>query len=205
MRSHFDKMKFFDYKGSDMLKRQIFFLHLKLIDFYDLDNEHLTDNLILYLSDCKVLFIYPLDIKQTLSALKQDSSRLTFIVFCKDALRKNFPSVYFAKTVSKIVSSLNLNEKIKIEDIEVVFFQAGFVLKLFIYFLRIYIEACIWNRLEFIENYDSLNEKYFFEIHEETQYETLRIKFKDEIESLNISENTKDKTNINLNMNIKIT
>ena len=55
MQCHFEKMKFFDYKGSDILKRQIFFFHLKLIDFYDLDNEHLTDNLILYLSDCKIL------------------------------------------------------------------------------------------------------------------------------------------------------
>ena len=54
-------------------------------------------------------------------ALKQDSIRLTFIVFGKDDLRKNFSSVHFAKTVSKIVSSLSLNEKIKIEDIEVVF------------------------------------------------------------------------------------
>ena len=62
------------------------------------------------------------------------------------------------------------------------------MLKLFIFFLRIYIEASIWNRIEFIDNYDSLNENYYFKIHDETQYEILRIKLKDEIESISLSD-----------------
>ena len=45
-------MKFLDYKGNDIMKREIFFFHLKMINFYEIDNEHLTDHLILYISEC---------------------------------------------------------------------------------------------------------------------------------------------------------
>lgn len=194
--SYFDKMKFFDYKGSDILKRQIFFFHLKLINFYDIDNEHMTDQLILYLAECNhiMIFIY-LDIKTTISALKNKSSqRLSFIIFGKDVLRKNYPTVYFIKTASKIVSSLILNLKLKIDDIEIVLFQPGIMLKLFIYFLRIYVDSNIWNRIEFVENYEMLNEKFFLEIDEETEYENIRVKF---MNDKNVYEDMAHEKNMN--------
>ena len=56
MHTYFDSLKFFDYKGSDIMKRQIFFFHLKLINFYEIDNEHMTDNLILYIAERKDYF-----------------------------------------------------------------------------------------------------------------------------------------------------
>ena len=119
--------------------------------------------------------------------LKNNSKRLSFIVFCKDAQRKNYPSISFIKTVSKIVISLIELDKINIENVDIILFQPGVMLKFFIYFLRIYIDSRIWNRILFIENYEVLNEKFYFEIDEETEYERLRIKFMDEKMLVNLS------------------
>src|SRR5690606_24112607 len=48
----FDKMNFIQYKGTDIMKRQIFFVYLNLIDCYEVDNDHLIDPFIIYLTDC---------------------------------------------------------------------------------------------------------------------------------------------------------
>jgi hypothetical protein len=39
--------------------------------------------------------------------------------------------------------------------------------KLYFYFLRIYINKEIWNQIQFINSYESLNEKYDLEIGED--------------------------------------
>jgi hypothetical protein len=48
----FQGMNFISYKGTDIFRRQIFFIYLDLIDFYNLDNDYLTDPLIIYLENC---------------------------------------------------------------------------------------------------------------------------------------------------------
>ncbi len=43
----------------------------------------------------------------------------------------------------------------------------SFMFKLYFYFLRIYINKEIWNQIQFINSYESLNEKYDLEIGED--------------------------------------
>ncbi len=50
--TNFENLNFIQFKGTDILKRQIFFLHLDRISLYDIDNEHLSDHFIIYLSNC---------------------------------------------------------------------------------------------------------------------------------------------------------
>lgn len=53
MITFFDKINFIQYKGTDIMKRQIFFVYLHMIDCYEVDNDHLIDPFIIYLTHCK--------------------------------------------------------------------------------------------------------------------------------------------------------
>lgn len=58
MEIFFNNLNFIQFKGTDILNRQLFFVYLDRIALYDLDNDHLSDHLIIYLTKCKKIIIY---------------------------------------------------------------------------------------------------------------------------------------------------
>jgi hypothetical protein len=58
MEFFFNNLNFIQFKGTDILNRQLFFVYLDRIAFYDLDNDHLSDHLIIYLTKCKNIKFY---------------------------------------------------------------------------------------------------------------------------------------------------
>ncbi len=55
--NQFDELNFIHYKGTDINKRQIFFLHLNRLNFSEIDYEMKTNPLIIYLSKCTIIII----------------------------------------------------------------------------------------------------------------------------------------------------
>jgi hypothetical protein len=50
-------MRFIEFKGTDIFKRQIFFLFLNKVELLSIDNDHLMDPLIIYLIDCNLIIL----------------------------------------------------------------------------------------------------------------------------------------------------
>lgn len=73
------------------------------------------------------------------------------------------------------------------------------MLKMFIYFTRIYIDKQIWNLIEFISTYHDLNEKFFLELSEDYN-QTTRIK--SDIKNPNSQTNKSDKSSDIINLDI---
>lgn len=73
------------------------------------------------------------------------------------------------------------------------------MLKMFIYFTRIYIDKQIWNLIEFISTYHDLNEKFFLELSEDYNQTT---SIKSDIKNPNSQTNKSDKSSDIINLDI---
>ena len=154
-------MKFIKFRGKDILQRQIFYFYLNKINFYDIDNDHLSDNLIIYITNY---------IKNNIKSY----DRILLVIFADsvnlELNRKNYPGLYFIKTVMSIISSDSVRSYIDINSLEVAVYKPSFMFKFYLYFLRsFYISKEVWSQVQFCESEENMREVYDIEVEEENK------------------------------------
>ena len=84
--------------------------------------------------------------------------RILFIVITEGIEKKNYPTIYFIKTIINIISSDYVKSITNIDSHLILLHMPSLIFKIYFYFLRIYINKDIWNLIQFsdnsIDNYD---------------------------------------------------
>ena len=152
LETHFDDLNFLQFKGTDMNKRQIFFLYLKLINFNKLEDYQLENDFLLY---CYEYF------KNNF----QNGKNLSLIILCKDIDKINYPPKGIIETVQKMLLSVStLNAIGDIKNIEIFFLLPDFLFKCYYQVIKIFIKNSIIDQIKSYDTYDEFNNDYFLDL-----------------------------------------
>jgi hypothetical protein len=152
LETHFDDLNFLQFKGTDMNKRQIFFLYLKLINFNKLEDYQLENDFLLY---CYEYF------KNNF----QNGKNLSLIILCKDIDKINYPPKGIIETVQKMLLSVStLNAIGDIKNIEICFLLPDFLFKCYYQVIKIFIKNSIIDQIKSYDTYDEFNNDYFLDL-----------------------------------------
>ena len=152
LETHFDDLNFLQFKGTDINKRQIFFLYLKLINFNKLEDYQLENDFLLY---CYEYF------KNNF----QNGKNLSLIILCKDIDKINYPPKGIIETVQKMLLSVStLNAIGDIKNIEICFLLLDFLFKCYYQVIKIFIKNSIIDQIKSYDTYDEFNNDYFLDL-----------------------------------------
>jgi hypothetical protein len=157
LETHFDDLNFLQFKGTDMNKRQIFFLYLKLINFNKLEDYQIENDFLLY---CYEYF------KNNF----QNGKNLSLIILCKDIDKINYPPKGIIETVQKMLLSVStLNAIGDIKNIEICFLLPDFLFKCYYQVIKIFIKNSIIDQIKSYDTYDEFNNDYFLDLDSELE------------------------------------
>jgi hypothetical protein len=105
---------------------------------------------------------YYLDFKQNISK----NENISLIIFCNDISKKNHPTINFIRTINSIITSSSVQNCLKINSCKLIIFLARWIFKLYIFFLRLYINNEFIKIIEFVDSFEVLNEDFYFDLSE---------------------------------------
>ena len=88
------------------------------------------------------------------------------MVFCNQTNKNNNPTIGFIQTMNSILGSESFKSSYKIKTFELVLFLAPWTLKVYVYFLRIYIDSEFFKLIKFVNSFDELNEAFYLDLNE---------------------------------------
>ena len=157
LETYFDDLNCLQFKGTDINKRQIFFLYLKLINFNKLEDYQLENDFLLY---CYQYF------KNNF----QNGKNLSLIILCKDIDKINYPPKGIIETVQKMLLSIStLNAISDIKNIQICFLLPDFLFKCYYQVIKIFIKNTIIDQIKIYESYEEFNEDYFLDLDNELE------------------------------------
>ena len=85
--------------------------------------------------------------------------RISIILLCENSVKKNFPPTQLITSLTNIIESIS---SIKWETNEIIFYKPSFFFKVWILFLRFFINKNVWDQISFISNEVDINNNFDF-------------------------------------------
>lgn len=163
----FEDLNIISYKGY-ISNRQIYFFHLRTINFSKLEKYNLLEEF--------VLFLYKYFQKNY-----EINKKISLIIFCRDINKDNYPTKSFIDIVQKIVLSVSTLQTINFDNIDINFMMPDFLFKCYFKVIQVIIKDYILDRVSTYENYDELNSTFNYSLNLDENIEkiitTILLKF----------------------------